>query len=132
MWERWDKYYVTEPYHDRSYACDETGQEVLKAGAIRKGRRVMTAFIVMALSFAVMLLSGLVWFVIGLAVGAMVFVAAFAVGAVVLLTGRPRLPCTQCGKTMEAAWGPIRDERDGEYLICSACRRYIFTYRTSG
>ncbi|HUW57371.1 MAG TPA: hypothetical protein VMZ92_12110 [Planctomycetota bacterium] len=130
MWERWNKYYVTQPYHDLSYACDETRQEVMKARAKRKDRRLMTAFIVMVVSFAVMVLSGLLQFVIGLALGAMVFIGVFAYGVIQLLTFRPRLCCAHCGRTMEVAWGPVRDERSGEYLICPACHTYVFTYRT--
>lgn len=126
-----DKYYTAEPYHDGQYVCDEAGQELVRAASIRKDRNLTRLIVLMAVSFAVALLSGVLWFVPGLVLGAVSFVGSCIAGVVIVLIGRPLLRCSRCGQRMTTDWGPIRDEREGEYQVCRQCRTYVFNYRTS-
>ena len=131
MWARWQKYYAVYPYHDKSFSCDEAGQQIMRDAALRMDRRLVISFVTMLTSFGVMLLSGFLWFLPGLGIGALLFAGAFLFGAALLLAGRRRLDCSHCGKRMKAEWGPVQGEREGEYQVCRACRSYVFDYRTS-
>ena len=131
MWKCWDKYFVVEPYHDTSFRCDEARQAEMRSVAMRKDRRIMSAFVLMAGAFGVTLLSGFLWFIPGLGTGAVAFVGSFLFSIVLLLSGRPRFRCSRCGHPMTTEWGPIQNGRDGEYQVCPACRLYVFNYRMS-
>ena len=131
MSKRWDTYYVAEPYHGGSFQCDEARQAEMRAAALRKDRRILSALILMAGAFGVALLSGVFWYVPGLGLGAAVFVGAFLFCAVLLLTGRPRMACSRCGRRMKTEWAPMQNQKDGEYQVCPSCRTYVFNYRMS-
>jgi len=131
MWKLRRDAYDIPPYHDVSFVRDEAAQEVMRVRARRRDRLVARAFVTMAVSFAGALVAGLARMMAGLAAGMVIFAAAFVFGAAQLLTYKPRLACTSCGKRLKTAWGPVGEKREGEYLVCVSCRRYVFTYRTS-
>jgi hypothetical protein len=131
MWKRFEKPYIVEPYHDSSFTCDDVGQQVMRAAALRKDHRTFTSFVVMMCAFAAMVLLGAIPCPLGLGIAALVFVGALLFCMLLLLTGRPRLACSRCWRCMKTDWGPISDDRNGEYQICPSCRTYVFSYRSS-
>ncbi len=131
MRKPWDKHYVVEPYEDPSFTCDKQGQATMRAAAAKKDWMVTLSLLGMLGAFVVMLGSGLMWFVPGLGIGALLFVGAALSSAMLVLAGRPPLRCSGCGQPMRIKWGPIPNQRDGEYQICLNCRTFVYNYRVS-
>ena len=42
----------------------------------------------------------------------------------------PALHCPHCGRRLKKDWAILESGRSGKFLICQACRIYVYTHRT--
>jgi hypothetical protein len=52
------------------------------------------------------------------------------VPAAYLLVYTPAIACPNCGRRMKKDWATIESGRAGEFMVCPACRLYLYTHRT--
>lgn len=123
--------YNIPPFPDAGYTCSEKAQQEMLRTARRNGRITVRAFVGMMVSFFAAAGFGLLRLWPGMLVAAGGFLVCFIVLMVLLLPGPARPLCDGCGQRMTFAWRMGREGRGLEYLICPACRRYIYTFRTS-
>ena len=117
---RWD---AVANYPDAAFSRDDAAQSTLRANAQGRERRLLTAFIVMAVAFGLLLVSAIARGAVFAVVFGLIFVFAFLFAAMGLLRFVPRTNCSSCGTRMMRRWA------DGAlFLICTNCRRYVYTY----
>jgi|GEM_PF-1661826 len=123
--------YHVFPYPKSGYTNDAALQTHLTERSMRSDRVLKR----MLLSFAAIFFLGLVGGVLGFAWLALIVIP---VGALLPLAGlyylrSPTCNCPKCNQRMKKDWNVIDVDsaRYGEFLVCDACRSFVYTHRAS-
>jgi hypothetical protein len=124
-----DPYAIAE-YPDGRFHNEREAQRVLTLRRKRKDRCVMRLFLTMMAVFLASLICGILGLPIMIVAGiGLMFIllppAAF------LLIKAPAFDCPSCSKKMRTDWAILEDGRLHEFLLCFACRIYLYAHRTS-
>ena len=123
-----DLYAVAE-YPDRSFQNATETQLAVTARMKKKEKRVKIMWGSMVAGFVACLICGLLGLPLAIVIGIGLMFALFVPTAFLLLFA-PSLDCPQCHRRMKKDWAIIESDRSGEFLICPACRIYVYTHRT--
>jgi hypothetical protein len=122
--------YKVYDYPKQGYVNDEPLQLRLTARAQRVDGQMKVVFIIFIALFVLVCVSAFAGFI--LFVPPFIAFAFLLVPAGLFYVRPPRCFCTTCGGKMKKDFQPLENAsgRTGEFLICTHCRRFVFTHRS--
>ncbi len=123
-----DPYAIAE-YPDSSFHNAVEAQAVITSRMKITAKLVKVLWLSMFVTFLASLLCGVLAVPVAVPAGiGLMFILFIPTG--ILLLYAPAANCPQCGKRMRKDWAVIQSGRSAGFMICPACRIYLYTHRT--
>ena len=121
--------FAVAQYPDARFRNDLQAQDLVTSRMKKQCKRTRFLFITMAAVFLAGVAGGLLGLP-GVALAGLALMVIVFLPLAFLLIYAPALDCPHCGKRMKRDWAILESERSGEFMICPACRVYLYTHRT--